>query len=121
MNIKEKATNIEITEAIRDYLHKKLSHFDRFVDESDSNALCEVEIGKTTEHHKSGDIFRTEINLTYKGQVYRSVNQGEDLYSTIDLVKDDMTRQLQTGKDKRISLTRRGGAKIKNLIKGLFE
>ena len=121
MKIKEKYTNIESTQAISSYLHQKLSHLEKFIIKNDNSALCEIELAKTTNHHKNGDIFKAEINLTVAGDQYLAVSEEIDLYAAIDLAKDNMVRELQTSKDKKVSLARRGGAKIKNLIKGIFE
>ncbi len=118
MQIKEKFTNFERTQAISDYLAKRLSHLDKFI--KDNSALCEVELGKTTNHHKSGDIFRAEINLKIKGKSFRAVSEKDDLYSAIDIVKDEMVNELHHHKDKKVSIARRGGAKVKSIIKGLF-
>lgn len=120
MRINEKGTNLEITGRIREYLYKKLEHFDKFVDTRDDSALLDVELGKTTNHHKSGEIFRTEINLQVKGKNLRAVSEEADLFASIDIAKDDMVRQLQVNKDRRLSFVRRGGARVKNLIKGVF-
>lgn len=120
MKINEKVTNIEITTEIRDYLYKKLEHVEKFLDPADESVLCDVELGKTTNHHKSGDVFKTEINLHIAGKNLRAVSEMSDLFSSIDVAKDDIVRSLQVNKDKRISLVRRGGAKIKNIVKGIF-
>ncbi len=120
MRINEKGTNIELSANIRDYLYKKLAHIEKFVNPNDESAICDVEIGKTTNHHKNGDIFRTEINLHLKGKSFRVVAEKDDLFASIDVAQDDMTREIQSNKDKKISLMRRGGAKVKNMIKGLW-
>ncbi len=121
MKIKEKYTNIESTSAISSYLHQKLSHLEKFISQNTESALCDIELAKTTNHHKNGDIFKAEINLSVSGNQYRVVSEEPDLYAAIDIAKDSMVRELQTNKDKKVSLARRGGAKIKNLIKGIFE
>jgi ribosomal subunit interface protein len=120
MKINEKGTNMEITAEIKDYLYKKLDHLNRFLNPADDSVFCEVELGKTSNHHKTGDVFRTEINLHLAGKDLRSVSEMDDLFASIDIAKDDLVRSLQTNKDKKVSLARRGGAKIKNLIKGIF-
>ncbi len=119
MNIKTHAVNFDLTDAINDYISKKLSPLERFVGES-SEILCEVEIGRTTKHHNSGDIFKAEVNMFISGssQVY-AVSEQIDLYSAIDLVKDDVERQLVATKSKKETLFRRGAGKIKNLLKSL--
>jgi ribosome-associated translation inhibitor RaiA len=54
------------------------------------------------------------------GKNLRAVSEMDQLFASIDIAKDEMVRELQSNKDKRVSLIRRGGAKIKNLIKGVF-
>jgi len=120
MRINIKGTGMEITSAIGDYLNKKLEHINKFVDPADESALCDVELGKTTKHHNKGDLFRAEINLHIKGKNLRAVSETEDLYASIDEVKDEMTRELLSSKDRKVSLIKRGGAKIKNVLKGIF-
>ena len=118
MQVKEKYTNLEKTEAIQSYLLKRVNSLNKFI--SENSALCEVELEKTTNHHKGGDIFRAEINLAVGGKQFRSVSEKEDLYAAIDVAKDDLVRELQANKDKKVSMVRRGGAKVKNMIKGFF-
>lgn len=50
----------------------------------------------------------------------RAVSEMDELFASIDMAKDEMVRELESNKDKKISLVRRGGVKIKNLIKGIF-
>ena len=120
MRINEKGTNMPITEAIRDYLYKKLAYLDKFVEATDDSVICDVELGRITGHHKNGDVFMTEINLNVGGQRFRAVANMPDLFASIDVAKDEMIRELQSQKDRRVSSVRRGGAKVKNFIKGLF-
>lgn len=120
MRINEKGTNMQITTEIKDYLYKKLEHLQKFIDPADESVLCEVELGKISNHHKNGDVFRTEINLHIAGKNLRTESEMEDLFASIDIAKDDLVRVLQTNKDKKVSLLRRGGTKVKNLIKGIF-
>ena len=120
MKINEKGTNLSITPEIRDYLYKKLEHLKKFIQGAEANALAEVELGKISNHHKSGDIFRAEINLHLAGENWRAVSEQSDLLAAIDIAKDEMVRELQSGKDKRVSLLRRGGARVKGLLKSIF-
>ncbi len=120
MRINEKGVNMEITADIKDYLYKKLAHLEKFLNTADESVLCEVELGKTSNHHKNGDVFKTEINLHIAGKNLRSVSEMDDLFASIDVAKDDMVRELQVNKDKKVSLLKRGGAKIKNFVKETF-
>ena len=120
MRINEKGVNMQITGEIKDYLYKKLAHLEKFLNLSDESILCEVELGKVSNHHKNGDVFKTEINLHMAGKNLRAVSEMDDLFASIDMAKDEMVRELQANKDKKVSLIKRSGAKIKNFVKGTF-
>ena len=117
MNIKIRSVNFEITPAIDDYISKKISSLEKFLEVSEG-AICEVEIGRTTMHHKSGDIFKAEINLTQPGikQIY-AVAEEVDLYTAIDVVRGEAEHAIVSKKTKDTTLFRRGAARVKNLIK----
>lgn len=121
MNINIKATNIELTEAISQYIDEKIKSIEKFIDVSDqANARAVIEVGKTTKHHHSGeDIFKAEINLSINGKYFRAVSEQGTLYAAIDDIKDEMIREVKSYKGKQRALFRKGGAAIKNLIKGL--
>ena len=119
MNIKIHSKNFDITPAIKDYINKKISSLEKFL-EIKEGAICEVEIGRTTQHHKSGDIFRAEVNMLEIGnkQVY-AVAEEVDLYTAIDIVRDEAERTIVSRKSKRFTMIRRGGAVIKNILKSI--
>ncbi len=118
MNIKIRSINFEITPAIDDYISKKISSLEKFLERKDGEVICEVEIGRTTKHHNSGDIFKAEINLTQPGskQVY-AVAEEVDLYTAIDVVRYEAERSIVSRKTKNDTLFRRGATQVKNLIK----
>lgn len=119
MNIKIRSKNFELTPAIEEYINKKLSPLEKFLG-STEGVLCEVEIGKATEHHKSGDIFRTEVNITRSGsKQFYAVSERSDLYASIDEVRDEVEREIVSSKTKKETILRRSAVKLKNLIKGI--
>lgn len=112
-----KGTNMNVTSEIADYLQKKIDMLDKFIDSNDTSILCEVEIGRTTTRHKSGDIFRTEINIRLDGKQFRAVAEDVTPLSSIDDAKDEMARELSNYKSRQLTMLRRGGAAIKNLLR----
>jgi len=118
MNIKIQNTNLELTPSISDYLDKRLVDIAKIVDSHDPFALCQVEIGKKSRHHKSGDIFRAEINLRLKGRDIYITADHEDLYAAIDKLKNDTMNAVKSYKGKRETLWKRGKMKIKKMMKG---
>lgn len=115
-----KATNIELTDSIREYVAKKIELLEKYIEVGDTSALCNVEVGKVTMHHRTGDVFKAEINLRVSGKNFYAVVEKDTLYSALDEVKDEIARALSSGKKKKESLVRRGGAKIKAILKGII-
>ena len=124
MNIQIKTTGgLTTTAAIDEYIGKRFESLEKFT-AGDTTVFAVVELGRTTGHHKHGEIFRAEVHITGKtvgknGEVF-VVAVREDLYAAIDAARDEAIRELSSAKSKRTTLVRRGGAKVKNMIKGFF-
>ncbi len=116
MNINIKGTNIELTDAISQYAHKRIESFTKFLE---SGSHIYVEVGKTTNHHKNGDIFKAEIEVKHRGDKFFAMAETDDLYRAIDMAKDEMVRELTTDKDRADTLFRRGARSVKKMLKGL--
>lgn len=116
MNINIKATGIELTPAISDYVHKKVSSLEKYI--SNSDVVAQVEVGKSTNHHKAGDIYRAEIHLIGGGIDHYAVEETHDLYAAIDKVKDEVAHELTHTKGKKFAMVRRGQRMMKNAMKG---
>jgi len=120
MNINIKATSIGLTPSISDYIEKRFESVKKFL-ESDPSAICDFEVGKTTQHHKTGDIFRAEAHIVAARRDIYAESEQADLYAAIDAVRDEVMHRLTSDKGKRISRVRRGGTAVKNMIKGLWK
>ncbi len=119
MNIQIKATNLELTEDIRNYIDKRFEVLQRFIDE-DPSIEIRVEVARITEHHKQGNICRAELHITGKGMDEYASSEKIDIFQAIDDVRDEMQRKLSTGKAKKLSVLRRSGARVKAIIKGFW-
>lgn len=117
MNTKITGTHMAITDAIRSHVEKRVVGLGKIVDAADPTLLCEVEVGKTTNHHKSGDVFRAEFNLRYNGDQYRAVSQTSDLYMAIDDAQKQLLKELRRAKTKRLDSKRKGGAQLKRMVR----
>ena len=123
MNINIKATNMELTPAIRDFTEKKVGGLGKFIGRDDEAVKVFVEVGTTTRHHHSGDIFRAEIQITtpHLEKGVRAEAVDNDLYTAIEKVKDEMKLELTKTIDKKISLMKRGARAFKKFIPFLGE
>jgi len=120
MTIKIKATNIDLTDDIRNYVNKKIQKIEEIIGD-DPTLLIEVEVGRTTAHHQNGDIFRAEINLNIRNKQYRSEAEKDTLYSAIDEAQEEILQIETKEKSKKISIIRRGGRTLKDLIKKFYK
>lgn len=118
MRLNIKATNIALTPAISAYVEKKLSAVEKYLGES-VDVVARVEVGKTTQHHKSGEIFRAEVHLMGGGVDQYAVAEQADLYAAIDALKDEIVGNLTHEKGKRFALARRGARAVKEMMRGL--
>jgi putative sigma-54 modulation protein len=115
-----KATNMELTDAISEYLSKRVSSVEKFINE-EKEALANVDIGKISNHHRKGDIFRAEMNLTINGKRFTAKVEKDDLYAAIDKMRDDIVREVEKAKKKDWSLFKRGHKKVKDFLKRVYD
>jgi putative sigma-54 modulation protein len=113
-----KATNITITPAISEYIEKKLESVTKYFKNLEE-VVINIEVGKSTRHHKQGDVFLAELHVINGGQDYYVQAHKEDLYAAIDEAKDDLIREMSSRRKRALRLVRRGGVRLKNMIKNL--
>lgn len=111
--------NTDLTPELTNYIHEKLGVIEKFIhpSSSDQEILAEVEIGLRSRHHRKGDVYRAEINLTVDGKRYRAVTKENDMYSAIDRLKDETSRVVRKGENRSETLFLKGARKIKNMLK----
>jgi putative sigma-54 modulation protein len=117
MNINIKATGITLTPAISDYVTKRVLTLEKYLDKENPNIVAQVEVGRSTEHHKQGDVFHAEIHIAGGGNEFYAVTDEADLYAAIDIVKDEIAREILKSKGKRFALARRGGRMVKDALR----
>ena len=91
--------NIEITDAIREYVHQKLekaaSHF--------LNTTNEIDVHLSVARNPRIDSKQTaEVTVYANGTVIRAEESSENLYASVDLVADKIARQLRKYKERRL-------------------
>ncbi len=129
MKIVIKTKNIELNQALTDYVEEKIGSLERFVEDFNeefdeffgkgkSKMEMWVEIGKETRHHIKGDVYRAEAQTRLPGKSIRSVATSHDLRVAIDEVKDEMQRELKKYKGKIVAQAKRG-ARIRKKLTNL--
>jgi putative sigma-54 modulation protein len=122
MQINLQGKNIELTEAIKDYVSKRVTNLEKLlsnIEAEKGEAMVNFEVVKTTNHHKSGEIFEANCTISIDGKKFFSKSDHEDLYSAIDEVKNSLFMEISKNKDRRQTLFKRGASSVKKMLKGL--
>ena len=122
MQINLQSKNIELTDAIEDYVGKRVTNLEKLlsdIEKQKGEARVKFEVAKTTNHHKAGEIFHAEGAININGQNFFGESDHEDLYSAIDAVKERLFNDISKNKDRRQTLFKRGASSVKKMFKGL--
>ncbi|MDO8579616.1 MAG: HPF/RaiA family ribosome-associated protein [bacterium] len=114
-----KATSFLLTAGIEQAVDRIVESLETYVDPDDTSALAEIEVSRTTRHHRGGEIFRAEINFHSRRGNLRVESEKEDLYIALGAAKDELLEALRSRKLKRIHFIRRSGLALKNMLRGL--
>ena len=122
MQINLQGKNMELTEAIKDYVLKRVTNLGKLlssIEERGGKVMVNFEVGKSTNHHKSGEVFHTDCLIKIDGKEFYGSSDKEDLYQAIDAIKDSLYNEINKNKDRSQTLLHRGARSIKKMMKGL--
>jgi putative sigma-54 modulation protein len=91
MKLNIKGRNIEVTDALRQYIEKRLSKFSKFLNDL-SEAVVTISTEKFT--HK------IDVLLKVNGHLIQAEGKTEDLYSAVDQVVEKLEKQVIKYKEK---------------------
>lgn len=91
MNFIISGKNIDVTEALKDRVGKKLSKLERYI-------KMDVDVHVTLSVEKIRHI--VEVTIPFYGMILRAEEESNDMYSAIDLVVDSLERQIRKFKTK---------------------
>lgn len=114
MNIEFYGKNMAVTASMKSYIEKKIGSLKKYLD-SIIEARAEI---CSNEHHVSGAIFHCEVKIVSPHHVFLAEETAEDMYEAIDLVKEDLERQILKMKGKR-DARKRKARKTRRTLKGL--
>ena len=102
MKIKITGKELKITEAINDYVEKKLDRIDKYFEDAEAEVTLRTE--------KNEQI--AEIYVIANGEKYRAVTEDKDMYASIDKDIDILEGQIRKAKTKKEKMLREGSLKM---------
>ena len=114
MRVSLKGTNTDLPSSTREYVDKKLVRTaERLLARNGEVIILEIEVGKATRHHRTGNIFRAEANLSIGKTLLRAEALGETLNEAIDLAEEELEREIKQFKERKRSLMLKGARSLK--------
>ncbi len=105
--------DLKLTDAIIAGVEKKIGGLDKYLQNSGGPVEVRVEVFKSSNHHKKGEIFEVVANLKLKGTLIRVETAATELYKAIDLAKDELKREITKRKAEKIDVRRSGSRTAK--------
>jgi len=122
MNINLHSKNLELTDEVKDYVLKKVTNLEKLLSKIEDNkgeVDVKFEVSKSTNHHKMGGFFHADCLINIDGEKFYSSADTEDIYQSIDEIKEKIFRDINKKKDREQTLFRRGAKSVKKMLKGL--
>lgn len=91
MNVLVRGRNVDVTNALKEYVEKRVGKLSKFLDDLDeATVVMQVE----------GDSHKVEVTVPYNGVILRGEEATGDMYSSIDLITDKLEKQIEKYKGK---------------------
>ena len=91
MQIKITGKELKVTEAINDYVERKMERVAKYFEDAEADVVIRVE--------KTAQI--AEMKVSANGEVFRAVTEDKDLYASIDKDIDILEGQIRKAKTKK--------------------
>ncbi|HEY9077476.1 MAG TPA: ribosome-associated translation inhibitor RaiA [Anaerolineaceae bacterium] len=90
--------NLDLTDRIKDYVMKKTSRLDRFLNDIDESR---VDLAFEKSARNPADRYVAQITLRGRGYILRAEERSDDVFAAFDTALDKMQRKIERYKGKR--------------------
>ena len=101
MQIKITGKELKVTEAINDYVERKMERIAKYFDNAEADVTLKVE----------KNIQIAEIKVSANGEMFRAVTEDKDLYASIDKDIDILEGQIRKSKTKKEKMMKESSLK----------
>ena len=111
MKIKIIGKELKITDAINDYVEKKLDRIDKYFENAEADVTLKAEKNEQT----------AEICVIANGEKYRAVTEDKDMYASIDKDIDILEGQIRKAKTKKEKMMKDSSLKTLGIQENVHE
>ena len=111
MEIKVTGKELKITDAINDYIERKMDRIEKYFENAEAEVIARVE--------RNTQI--AEIKVMANGETFRAVTEDKDLYASIDKDIDILEGQIRKYKTKKEKMQKESSLKELNAQKAVHE
>ncbi|HLE04571.1 MAG TPA: ribosome-associated translation inhibitor RaiA, partial [Anaerolineales bacterium] len=90
--------NLELTERLKEYVEKRVSRLDRYLDVLDE-AIVDLRVVETA--RSAADRQIAQLTVRGKSVVLRAEDRADDIYPAVDSVLEKVERQIERYKGRR--------------------
>lgn len=103
MKVLVRGRNVEVTDALKEYVEKRVGKLDKFLDNmGDAQVILNVE----NQSHK------VEVTIPINGMILRGEESTGDMYTSVDMVVDKLEKQIEKYKGKLMRRRGQGDQKV---------
>lgn len=116
MQINFKGTNYDLPQHVSEHARKKIESLSKYLGKETDRARAYADLGKETEAHQNGAIWRADINFDVDGTRFYAKAVEDSIEKAIDRSVNELASELRTARKRQQSLVRKGGSIIKSLM-----
>ena len=111
MQIKITGKELKVTEAINDYVERKMERVAKYFEDAEADVVIRVE--KTVQI--------AEMKVSANGEIFRAVTEDKDLYASIDKDIDILEGQIRKAKTKKEKMMKDSSLKVLDVEEKVHE
>ena len=115
MNATLKAKNTTLSDSMKAYVGEKImASVEKIAKGNRIDAvLMDIEVGKTSRHHKKGLVWEAQATVHMDADMFRAEAEGESFQEAVDLLEGELLREIKKMKGKKTTVMRKGARRAK--------
>jgi ribosomal subunit interface protein len=113
--IQFKHDSVDHTRQLERVVEQKFQSLEKYIGK-ETDVRAEVEFEKAAPR-QSGKLYRVEANIRIAGTLYRAEATEDTYEKAIDVVRSELDAEMRRAHSKRESMIKRGGRKLKEMMR----